>query len=615
MTALSNNQNAFTSEQIRQFLMFGETLKNIHTRLSIEGRLPNRWLHIALYKQAVIATPISLKTIIMKKVKSYGNTTKHSQSHLIYNRKSTDDALNQKNSLVYQRAQNVEYAKREGLNIASLTVPGFCTNGVVDESHSGFKEDADFEISDDGTVRHAVSRPKFLQLVRLLKEKQIKGAIFLTWDRASRNKQDSVLLQKLIRQGSDIRFVEANYDKSSAGDLHMDIDGMFAAHYSRTISEKVRHAYEKLRAEGRCTYTAPIGYLDQGSDSKLLDPERAPLVKRVFELYATGEWSFVQLAKWANQQGLAQKPQRRKRSKEEILSNLDVSTLPKISRPVTRKTIEYILSNPFFIGRIKAGDGFRVGKHQPLIDTALFNRVQEILKQQNVSVRYVDKLFFVYRGLAYCTCGRVYTPYEQKGSVYYRSNCKEGCDNRHPNLNETEINDMIQDLFDRMHFTDEELAEIEIRKKTELSAVTEARDKKLADLQLRQRKIIADLGYLAENRVSLMRAGGWAPEAVRDEKTRLNGLLKGLNDEIEAYGENAVEMVRYILTFSELVKNAGLYFNHALDNERRELAVQAFSEIVIKDKKLVSAAGRDGFDALLRRIWLTGSQGGTSSEP
>src|SRR5688572_11927918 len=111
----------------------------------------------------------------------------HDSQYLIYNRKSTDDAENQKNSLQYQRMRNVDFTKRAGLSIAGLTIPGFCENGIIDERHSGYKEEADFEISADGSVHYRVLRPKFLKLAELLKAKKVKGAIFLCWDRASRN--------------------------------------------------------------------------------------------------------------------------------------------------------------------------------------------------------------------------------------------------------------------------------------------------------------------------------------------------------------------------------------------------------------------------------------------
>jgi hypothetical protein len=234
-------------------------------------------------------------------------------------------------------------------------------------------------------------------------------------------------LRKLIKQGADVRFSHAQYDKTSSGDLHMDIDGMFASHYSNVISEKVRLANDKLRGEGRCLYTAPIGYLNNGSDNKPIDIERAPIVKRIFELYATGEWSFRQLGKWANEQGLTTRPSRKHRTNDEILSNVPMEGRAKISRPVTHKSIENILKNPFYIGKLKNLESFTDGKfHQPLIDIGLFNKVQEVLKKRCVSIHYIDKHFSTYRALARCSCGRAFSAYEQKGIIYYRSRCAVG---------------------------------------------------------------------------------------------------------------------------------------------------------------------------------------------
>jgi site-specific DNA recombinase len=528
--------------------------------------------------------------------------------YLIYNRKSTDDAENQKNSLQYQRMRNVDFANHAGLAIADLTIPGFCENGIIDERHSGYKEDADFAISTEGSVQYRVLRPKFLKLAAMLKDRRIRGAIFLCWDRASRNRQDDVLLQKLMRLGCDIRFSDATYDKSSAGDLHMSVDGMFASHYSRVISEKVHNAYAKLHAEGRCTYLSPIGYLDQGSDSKPLDPARAPIVKRIFELYATGEWSFAQLGKWAQQQGLTKKPMRRKRTQEEMLDNFDPSTLPKVARPVDHKTIEYILKNPFYIGKIKTQSGYQDGKfHQPLIATALFNRVQQVLKQKNQSVCYVDKPFYAYRSLIRCTCGRIYTPYEQKGSVYYRSRCRPACDNADPNLEESEITGAVHAILDQIAFTEEELAALESGAKSGLERVAAEKDRELGDLHARQRRIAADLGYLAENRITILRTGAMSAEALRSDEERLKAEMEHVNAEIAARGVSAREMLDFTVAFSELVKNASLYFEHALDSEKRQLTTDVFSELIFKDRALVKYSAKVGFDALLKRNRVTGS--------
>jgi site-specific DNA recombinase len=525
------------------------------------------------------------------------------EHYLIYNRKSTDDAENQRNSLAYQRQRNLEFAQRQTLAVAaSFTAVGFCANGIVDESHSGFKEEEEFDIRSDGSVQYRILGPKFLKLAELLKERKIKGAIFLCWDRASRNPHDDLILKKLSRMGCDIRFAEASYDNTSAGELHRDIDGVFATHYSRSISEKVKNAQRKLRSERRCIYSAPVGYLDRGSDSKPFDPERAPIVKRIFELYATGEWSIRQLANWAREQGLTKKPIRRRRSPGELAQNVDASSVPKVARPVDHKTIEYMLPNPFYIGKIKSGEAYvDSAAHQALIDTRTFYEVQEMLRKKRVSVHYVYRPFFAYRGLVRCGCGRLYTPYLQKGIVYYRSRCKSGCGNKEPNLSETDITAAIQSIMDRIRLSDEELAKISQSSKTEIKSLAETRNRKLADLQAKQRAIIADLDYVAQNKITLLRTGAMNPEAIDDEKSRLERKLAEVNAEITIYAESVTDMLKCILTFSELVRNAGIYFRYALDSERREIALMVLSELKFTNREITSHEARDGFGALLSR--------------
>jgi site-specific DNA recombinase len=539
--------------------------------------------------------------------------TPFANQYLIYNRKSTDDADNQKNSLSYQLIRNLEFVKRNSLPVAEgLTILGFCDAGIVNESHSGFKEDLDFVITKNGSIQYSVLRPKFLRLVQMLKNKEIKGVIFLCWDRSSRNKQDDVILKKLISLGSDIRFSEATYDKTSSGELHMDIDGMFAAHYSRVISEKVKNAQHKLQLEGKCIYFTPIGYFDKGSGNKPLDPERAPIVKRIFELYSTGDWSFAQLGKWAAKQGLTTKPVRRKRTKEEISNNVSPDKIPKSTRTVDRKVIEHILHNPFYIGKVKTEYGYMASKvHQPLIDVALYNKVQNLLKERRVGVYYIDKPFYTYRKMIHCTCGRGYCPYLQKGIIYYLTKCKPGCENSNKNIRESDIDDAVLDLFSKMYFTDKELKEIEIKTKVELGVIAVNRNKELDDLHVQQKKWLADMDYLTTNKLTLLRTNTMDVDAIRAEENRISSKLSKIDVKIRAQAESAEAMLDYVISFSELVKNAYLYYKHALDTEKQELASNVFSELVIYGRKLQSYKAKEGFEALLNRPnMLVGTAGG-----
>lgn len=532
--------------------------------------------------------------------------------YLIYNRKSTDDPQNQRNSLQYQRLRNLDFAKREKLPIAKFTEAGFCENGIVDESHSAFKAEDEFVMLANGAIQYRILRPKFLRAVHLLNSKKIKGLIVLCWDRASRNEQDDIILKKLMRAGCDIRFADTNYEKTSAGELHMNIDGMFAAHYSRSISEKIRNAHVKLRDEGKCIYMAPLGYLDNGSSSKPLDPERAPIIKQIFEMYATEEWSFSQLAKWARKQGLTKKPIRRRRSQEEILNNLNKTDIPRISRAVDHKTIEFILHNPFYVGKVKIAEGvYRdSAAHQPLIDMATFLKVQQVLKKRQRTIHYIDKPFFAYRGLLRCTCGRSYSPYPQKGINYYNSRCKEGCDNPQPNMRETDITKALQQIIDQIHFTDEELAELEADAKHGIEKISAIQDRELKALHERQRRLAADLAYMVQDRITLLRTGAMTPEGLKADEERTKSEMEHVEAEIVAHGASAREILDYTIHFSELVKNAGQYFQFALDSEKRELVTEVFSELVFRNKVLVTHSEKDGFGALLARKRHIGGDGG-----
>jgi site-specific DNA recombinase len=146
-----------------------------------------------------------------------------------------------------------------------------------------------------------------------------------------------------MKAGVDIRFTLAQYDKTGSGELHMDIDGMFAEHHSRVTREKVTLTMKSKRALGVCTYRAPVGYLNEGNmERKPHDPMRAPIVKQLFEMAATGEWSLADMARWAIAQGFTMPEMRRRRTEDEVLAEEEHDIrleIEKISRLPTFNSI------------------------------------------------------------------------------------------------------------------------------------------------------------------------------------------------------------------------------------------------------------------------------------
>lgn len=526
----------------------------------------------------------------------------YKENYLIYTRKSTDDSENQKNSIEYQTSECLKFAQRENLTVAQFSFEGFCHKGIVQEKHSGFKQDKHFEVLEDGTISQRINRPKFLQMAKLMLERQFKGIVCLCWDRISRNETDDVIIKKLIKQGVDIRFVQVEYDKSSSGDLHMDLDGAFSRHYSRVISEKVRNATGKLRADGRCIYKAPLGYLDEGSANKPFDEARAPLVKRIFELYSTGEWSYSTLAAWANQQGLTTKPVRRKRTAIEKLNGLEVDAIPRVSRSLTKRTIENILKNPFYIGlTISKTEFYDSTAHQPLIDKKLFYLVQDLMRKKTVPVHFPHFDFFTYRGLVRChQCGRMFTPYVQKGITYYSSKCKAGCPNSKKTIAEELIHQQINAVLCKIAFTEQELNAIERVAESELNKISSLQQRETNDLLVQLNKVKADLDYITTEKISLLRSNTLSINEIKNEQSRLYSLIDDLEKKISTSTESARNMLNSIISFSELVRRTSMYFPFALSAEKKELVVETFSELSL-DNGILKYRANDAYNSLLKR--------------
>ena len=350
-------------------------------------------------------TPHNLKSQnVFKEIES-GKFREH---YLVYNRKSTDEPENQKNSIKYQKTENTRFAHRLHLPIAGITIDGFCSDGIISEKHSAFKENSDLIFGNNGLVQYRIDRPKFYKLIQFLNKGSFKGVVILCWDRISRNKGDETVIRKLIKLGIDFRFVLATYDKTSSGALHMDIDGMFAEHHSRVTSEKVTINIRNQREKGICTYKAPVGYLNLGRmDEKPFDSERASVIKKLFELYATGDWTLADLAKWSIEQGFTMPPVRRRRTIEEKLAEEedDLQTqIEPITRIPTYTGVQKILTNPFYTGKVLGNDGVyvRSHSHKALISEDLFAKVQMALQKKKVSVHYIERLDQPLRGLIRC---------------------------------------------------------------------------------------------------------------------------------------------------------------------------------------------------------------------
>lgn len=531
---------------------------------------------------------------------------KYRDYYLIYNRKSTDEPDNQKNSIDYQKKENGRFAARDHLLIAPVSIKGLCVDGIISERHSGYKENNDLTINDVGLVQYQIERPKFQRLIQFLSRGYFKGVVCLCWDRMSRNKGDDTLVRKLMRKGVDVRFTLVKYEKTSSGYLHMDIDGMFAEHHSRVTSEKVTTATRHLREKGICTYRAPIGYRNLGSmDFKPFDEMRAPIIKKAFELYATGEWSIADVTAIANKEGLTTVPMRRRRSEEEMLAEEeDDAVIEKVSRPINLVHMHKILTNPFYTGKIIGAEGGYVESksHDPLISDLLFYQVQRELCNKKVSVHYTDKIPLLHRAFVRCLhCSRVFTPYMKKGIQYFGSRCTKYCANKKKSFNLAYLEEQIAVIISTLYFTEEEMTMLDAQMSTDISLLEERRHTQLDNNDRLKKKVREDLSYLRTNKLTLLKIGVYTPETWFEEEKRLSQELASLQVVEQTSDEAMHGVIKDIQKLSELLKHGSAHYSFAKSDEKANMIHVIFSELSLSENT-VTYKVKKGFKHLESRL-------------
>src|SRR6266498_5351359 len=152
-------------------------------------------------------------------------------------------------------------------------------------------------------------RPVFNQAMKLLRQEKHKGIILHKLDRGARNLKDWAEIGELSDQGVEVHFANESLDlHSRGGRLSADIQAVVAADYIRNLREESRKGFYGRIKQGLYPLPAPLGYVDCGKGNrKELDPVRAPLIRKAFELYATGKYNLDTLVEEMYRVGLQNK--------------------------------------------------------------------------------------------------------------------------------------------------------------------------------------------------------------------------------------------------------------------------------------------------------------------
>ena len=265
-------------------------------------------------------------------------------------------------------------------------------------------------------------REKFQEVIKIIQESKEPIALVVdTVDRLQRSFKESVQLEELRKTGKiEIHFYRENLvvhkDSNSADLLRWDMAVMFARSYVLQLSDNVKRAFEQKRRNGEWTGRSPIGYQNigeiKGNKDIIPDTKKAHLIRKMFELYATGNYSTLTIRTEILKEGLES----------------------SIGKPLALSMVDYILNNPFYYGEMLSKGKLYPHKYQPIISRELFDRCQNIRKSWGKKpFKYAAKPY-IFRGLVRCArCGCSMSPETAKGKFIYYSctNAKKNiCDKK-----------------------------------------------------------------------------------------------------------------------------------------------------------------------------------------
>ncbi|HQI74743.1 MAG TPA: recombinase family protein [Candidatus Pacearchaeota archaeon] len=249
------------------------------------------------------------------------------------------------------------------------------------------------------------NRPVFAELIDTIKNGEIDAILCWQMNRLFRNPVDSGNVSWLLQKGvlKAVRTYEREYlpeDNVVLFSLESGVANQFILDLVKNVKRGVQCKLEKGGTPG----IPPIGYLnDRLEKTIIIDPERFTIVRKMWDLMLTGNYTAPKILKIANKEwGLRTRKFKRLGGRELSMSG-----------------IYKIFTNQYYTGLVIHKDKTYQGNHQPMITFDEYDRVQELLGRKGKPRPKNHE--FAFTGMIRCAeCGCLITAETKK--KYIKSN-------------------------------------------------------------------------------------------------------------------------------------------------------------------------------------------------
>ncbi|MFH2062274.1 MAG: recombinase family protein [Candidatus Beckwithbacteria bacterium] len=478
---------------------------------------------------------------------------------VIYIRKSTEDKKRQILSLEAQKRELKGYASSQDLKVTK----------ILEESQSAYKP----------------GRPVFAEMMEMF-ELGLANAV-LTWkpDRIARNPKEGGEFIYAMDEGKILE-LRTPYERYKRDDNRIMLYMLFGMSndYSRQIGANVKRGNRQKYERGEYCGKAPLGYVNSKNGDYRnieIDEEKGPLVRKIFEKFATSKYSIQGMVELADEWGL-----------RSFLGN-----------KIAKSGMYEHLKRTAYYGVFKHSGEYHQGSYEPLITKSLFDRVQEVLKDRSKPKKH--NWIHTYKGLVKCgECGCSITAETKhkyfKGTdrdayyTYYHCTRKRG-DCSQEAVTGDDLEEMFGDMVEGISIDKEvwELGVKLLRKKYEVEL--DQQEKIRLGFEREYKIVDKKLGKLLDMRMN--------DEILAEEYSTMK--LKIL-DEKQSLKEKLDDGYDYSMKWLELAEKffencyQGKEIMEGDNNEAKQQLIRAVgSDLILEDKKL-SFTLEKPYDVLLK---------------
>ena len=318
-------------------------------------------------------------------------------------------------------------------------------------------------------------RPEFQRLIADAKRKKFEAVVVYKTDRFARNKYDSAIYKRELKQnGIQIFYAAESIPEGPEGIILESLMEGLAEYYSAELSQKIKRGLNESALKCQTTGPGrPLGYTVDENKHFQIDPESSQTVQMIFDMFIKGE-SNTRICELLNERGL--------RTKQ--------------GNPFNKNSINRIIKNRKYIGEYRYNDIVVKDGMPAIISPEVFALAQAEMERRRTRKRPKSpSAEYLLSGKLYCghckTLMQGVSGTGKSGSKWYYYYCannrgrKKTC--RKKQVSKDRLERAVVDYVIEYILQEEVLAEVAAKvhaaqvKQNDMSAEIEFYEKKLAE--------------------------------------------------------------------------------------------------------------------------------------